>query len=95
MEKRVLSMCVYMAKRTKDKLLQLYHLKLKELYCHFKLCLLAKLSNLYLNLIKDANFVKDLDGIQQQAPIIGKLYKHARILWRKSYNPIGLHKQKP
>ena len=70
MEKKVHSMCVYMEKRTKDKLLQcihlfaMYHLKLKESYCLSKLCLLAELlGTLYLYPLKDADFVKDLDGI--------------------------------
>ena len=61
-EKMVQSMFVCMAKRIKDKLLQLYHLHPKESYSHSKLYLLAKLSGFYLDPMKDAAFVKDLMG---------------------------------
>ena len=56
-------MCVYVAKWTKDKLLQLYHLQLKE-FCYLsKLYLLIELLDLYLYPMKDTAFVKDLNGI--------------------------------
>ena len=59
MGKKRFQTCVYMAKKTKDKLLQLY-LQLKDFYYLSKWCLLTKPLDPYLFPMKDTHFVKGL-----------------------------------